>query len=482
MNLKDKSLFRQQCYINGEWVDANSGKTSPVTDPANGDVLGTVPNMGADETQTAIDAAHAALPAWKALTAKKRANILRKWFNLIMENVDDLGMIMTMEQGKPLAEAKGEIMYGASFIEWFAEEGKRIYGDVIPPHMADKRIIVLKEPIGVAAAITPWNFPSAMITRKAGPALAAGCTFICKSAHETPYSALALCELADRAGIPKGVLNIITGDAPAIGGVLTSSSIVQKLSFTGSTKIGKLLMKQCASTVKKVSMELGGNAPFMVFDDADVDLAVKGAMMCKFRNTGQTCVSANRIYVQAPIYDEFVEKLTAAVKTLKVGHGTEEGTTHGPLINLAALEKVEEHVKDAVSKGGRVTVGGKRHELGGTFYEATVVADATQEMLVAHEETFGPLAPIIKFETDEEAIAMANDTPFGLAAYFYANNMSRIFKIAEALESGMVGINNSILSTEVAPFGGVKESGIGREGSYMGIEEYVETKYLCISV
>ncbi len=482
MNLKDKSLFRQQCYINGSWLDANNGKTTTITDPANGNILGTVPDMGADETKTAIDAAHAAQPAWRAKTAKERANILRKWFNLIMENQDDLGMIMTMEQGKPLAEAKGEIGYGASFIEWFAEEGKRIYGDVIPPHMADKRIIIMKEPIGVAAAITPWNFPSAMITRKAGPALAAGCTFICKSAPETPYSALALCVLAERAGIPKGVLNIITGDAPAIGGELTSNPIVRKLSFTGSTAVGKLLMKQCASTVKKVSMELGGNAPFLVFDDADVDAAVQGAMMCKYRNTGQTCVTANRMYVQAGVYDEFVEKLTIEVKKLKAGHGTEEGVTQGPLITPAAIDKVETHVNDAIAKGGRITTGGKRHELGGNYFEPTVIADATHDMLIGSEETFGPLAPVIKFENDEDAIRMANDTPFGLAAYFYANNMSRIFKVAEALESGMVGVNNSILSTEAAPFGGVKESGIGREGSYMGIEEYVETKYLCIGL
>ncbi len=480
MDLSDTTLLRQQAFVDGRWTDADSGDTVEVTNPATGEVLGTVPKMGAVETRRAIDAANAAWPAWRAKTAKERAEILKKWFALLMENQEDLGVLMTAEQGKPLAEAKGEVAYAASFIEWFAEEGKRVYGDTIPPHGADKRIVVTKEPVGVVAAITPWNFPIAMITRKAGPALAAGCPIVIKPALETPYSALAMAELAHRAGVPAGVLNVVTGNAREIGGELTSSPIVRKLTFTGSTEVGKLLMEQCAGTVKKVSMELGGNAPFIVFDDADLDAAVAGAMASKYRNTGQTCVCANRIYVQDSVYDDFVSRLSQAVSGLTVGDGLKGETQQGPLINMAAVEKVEEHLEDAVSKGGRVVAGGKRHELGGTFFEPTIVADATQEMKIAKEETFGPLAPVIRFKDDDEVIRWANDTEFGLAAYFYARDIGRVWKTSEQLEYGIVGVNEGIISTEVAPFGGVKESGIGREGSYMGIEDYVETKYICM--
>ncbi len=478
--LKNGALFRQQCYIDGKWVDADSGAAIEVTNPATGDVLGTVPKLGREETARAVEAANRALPAWRSKTAKDRANIMRKWFNLMLENQDDLGLLMTMEQGKPLAEAKGEIAYGASFIEWFAEEAKRIYGDIIPPHQTDKRIVVIKQPIGVVAAITPWNFPNAMITRKAGPALAAGCTIVIKPATATPYSALALAELAERAGLPAGVLNIVTGSSRDIGGELTSNPTVRKLSFTGSTEVGKLLIEQCAGTVKKVSMELGGNAPFLVFDDADLDAAVEGAMMSKFRNTGQTCVCANRILVQDGVYDAFAAKLAQAVKGLKVGYGIEEGVNQGPLIDLAGLEKVEEHVSDAVGKGAKVAVGGARHERGGTFYQPTVLTGVTTDMKVTREETFGPVAPLFRFKTEDEAVAMANDTEFGLAAYFYARDLGRVWRVAEGLESGIVGINTGIISTEVAPFGGVKESGIGREGSKYGIEEFLEVKYLCM--
>jgi succinate-semialdehyde dehydrogenase/glutarate-semialdehyde dehydrogenase len=442
-------------------------------------VLGTVPRLGADETRRAIDAAAAAMPAWRALTAKERAAILRRWHDLMIEHTEELALLMTLEQGKPLTESRGEIAYAASFIEWFAEEAKRVYGDVIPGHQPDKRIIVLKEPVGVVAAITPWNFPAAMITRKAGPALAAGCTFVIKPASATPYSALALGVLAEQAGIPAGVFNVITGSAGAIGGELTSNPTVRKITFTGSTEIGKQLLVEAAATVKKVSMELGGNAPFIVFDDADLDAAVEGAMLSKYRNSGQTCVCTNRIYVQADIYDVFVEKLSAAVAELKVGPGTEDGVQQGPLIDMAAVEKVEEHIADALDKGGRVITGGKRHVLGGSFFEPTVVADATSDMLAAREETFGPLAPVFKFETDEEAIRLANATEFGLAAYFYGRDINRVWRAAEGIESGMIGINTGLISTEVAPFGGVKESGIGREGSKYGIEEFLETKYLC---
>ncbi|MDJ0937250.1 MAG: NADP-dependent succinate-semialdehyde dehydrogenase [Kiloniellales bacterium] len=478
--LTDPDLFRELCYVDGQWVGADSGETQEVNNPASGDVMGTVPKMGAEETRRAIEAAERAWPAWRAKTAKERAAVLRRWFELMMENQDDLAVLMTMEQGKPLAEAKGEIAYGASFIEWFAEEGKRIYGDTIPQHQADKRIVVIKQPVGVVATITPWNFPNAMITRKCGPALAAGCPVVVKPASQTPYSALALAELGERAGLPKGILNVVTGSASAIGGEMTSNPIVRKLSFTGSTEIGKLLMQQSAATVKKVSMELGGNAPFIVFDDADLDAAVEGAMLCKFRNTGQTCVCANRILVQDTVYDAFAEKLSAAVAKLKVGNGLEAGISQGPLIDLAAIEKVEEHVADATEKGARVVSGGQRHALGGTFYEPTILADVTTEMKVTTEETFGPVAPLFRFKTEDEAVAMANDTEFGLASYFYARDLGRVWRVGEALESGIVGINTGIISTEVAPFGGVKESGVGREGSHYGIDEFLEVKYLCM--
>ncbi len=480
MKLNDGKLFRQQCYINGAWTDADSGESIDVTNPATGEKLGTVPKMGAAETKRAIEAANAAWPAWRAKTAKERAQILRKWFELMMANQDDLGTLMTAEQGKPLAEAKGEVAYAASFIEWFGEEGKRAYGDTIPQHGADKRIVVIKEPVGVVAAITPWNFPAAMITRKAGPALAAGCPIVIKPATETPFSALAMAELAERAGVPKGIVNVVTGTAREIGGEMTSNPIVRKLTFTGSTEVGKILMKQCADTVKKVSMELGGNAPFIVFDDADLDAAVTGAMASKYRNTGQTCVCANRIYVQAGVYDDFVAKLSKAVSAMTVGDGLKGETQQGPLINMAAVEKVEEHLADATSKGAKIAVGGKRHVLGGTFFEPTIVTEVTQDMKVAKEETFGPLAPIFRFNTDEEVIKWANDTEFGLAAYFYSRDIGRVWKTAEALEYGIVGINEGIISTEVAPFGGMKESGVGREGSKYGIDDYLETKYLCM--
>jgi len=479
-NLKDPKLFRQQAYIDGGWADADSGETIEVNNPATGETLGTVPKMGADETRRAIEAANRAWPEWREKTAKERANILRKWFDLCMENQEDLAILMTLEQGKPLAESKGEIVYGSSFIEWFAEEGKRIYGDVIPPHQADKRIVVEKQPIGVVAAITPWNFPNAMITRKCAPALAAGCPVVIKPAGQTPYSALALAELAERAGFPKGVINIVTGSSKAIGGEMTSNPIVRKLSFTGSTEVGKLLMEQCASTVKKVSLELGGNAPFIVFDDADLDAAVAGAMMCKFRNTGQTCVCANRILVHDKVYDAFAKKLTEKVNAMNVGFGLDEGVNLGPLIDAQGLNKVKEHVEDAVSKGAEVAAGGSEHELGGTFYRPTVLTGVTTEMKVTNEETFGPVAPLFRFSDEDEAIRMANDTPFGLAAYFYARDMSRIWRVGEALEYGIIGINTGIISTEVAPFGGVKESGIGREGSKYGIEDFLEIKYMCM--
>ncbi|WP_421707982.1 NADP-dependent succinate-semialdehyde dehydrogenase [Algihabitans sp.] len=478
--LSDHSLFRQQCYVNGAWVDADSGETLEVTNPATGETLGQIPKMGAAETRRAIEAAEAAWPAWRAKTAKERAQILRRWFDLMMENQEDLAILMTMEQGKPLTESRGEIAYGASFVEWFAEEAKRIYGDVIPGHQPDKRIVVLKQPVGVVAAITPWNFPNAMITRKAAPALAAGCPIVLKPATQTPFSALALAELAERAGLPKGLFSIVTGSAKEIGGEMTGNPIVRKVTFTGSTEVGKLLMKQSAETVKKVSMELGGNAPFLVFDDADLDAAVEGAMMSKFRNTGQTCVCANRIYVQDSVYDAFAAKLAARVKELKVGYGLEEGVSQGPLIDVAAVEKVEEHVADATSKGAKIAVGGQRHELGGTFFQPTLLTEVTTDMKVTSEETFGPVAPLFRFGTEEEGIALANDTEFGLASYFYARDLGRIWRVGEGLESGIVGVNTGIISTEVAPFGGVKESGVGREGSKYGIDDYLEIKYMCI--
>jgi len=478
--LKDPSLFRQQCYIDGKWLDADSGKSVAVNNPATGETLGTIPNMGTAETKRAIEAANAAWPVWRKKTAKERAVILRKLFNLMMENQDDLAMLMTAEQGKPLAESKGEVAYSASFIEWFAEEGKRTYGDVIPTFAADKRIIVQKEPVGVVAAITPWNFPSAMIARKAGPALAAGCPIVIKPATQTPFSALAMAELAHRAGIPAGVFNVITGSAREIGGEMTSNPIVRKLTFTGSTEVGKLLMKQCAETVKKTSMELGGNAPFIVFDDADLDAAVEGAIASKYRNTGQTCVCANRLLVQDGVYDAFAAKLAAAVGRLKVGDGLKGETQQGPLIDEKAVAKVEEHIADAVKKGARIIAGGKRHALGGTFFEPTILADVTPQMAVAREETFGPVAPLFRFKTEAEAVQMSNDTEFGLAAYFYSRDIGRIWRTAEQIEYGIVGINTGLISTEVAPFGGVKESGIGREGSMYGIDDYLVIKYMCL--
>ena len=480
--LKDPKLFRQQCYIDGAWVDADKGETIDVTNPADNGKLGTVPKMGASETRRAIEAANAAFPAWRAKTAKERATILRRLFDLMLANQDDLAALMTAEQGKPLTEAKGEVAYSASFIEWFAEEGKRVYGDTIPGHQADKRIVVTKEPIGVVGAITPWNFPSAMITRKAGPALAAGCTVVLKPATATPYSALALAELAERAGVPKGVFNVVTGSASAIGGELTGNPIVRKITFTGSTEIGKVLLEQCAATVKKASMELGGNAPFIVFDDADLDKAVEGAIASKYRNAGQTCVCANRLLVQDGVYDEFAARLAEAVNKLKVGNGFEAGVVQGPLIDMAAVEKVEEHIADALGKGARVVVGGSRHALGGSFFQPTVLADVTTDMKVTREETFGPVAPLFRFKTEEEAIRMANDTEFGLASYFYSRDLSRVWRVSEGLEYGIVGINTGIISTEVAPFGGVKESGLGREGSKYGIDDYLEMKYLCMGI
>ncbi|MEK6211245.1 MAG: NADP-dependent succinate-semialdehyde dehydrogenase [Pseudomonadota bacterium] len=482
LSLKDQKLFRQQGCINGEWRDADSKATINVTNPADGSVIGTIPKMGAAETRRAIEAANAALPAWRAKLAKERANILRKWFELMIANTDDLALIMTTEQGKPLAEAKGEIAYAASFIEWFAEEAKRVYGDVIPQHQADKRLVVIKQPVGVCGLITPWNFPAAMITRKAAPALAAGCTVVIKPATQTPYSAFALAELAERAGIPRGVINIVSGSAKEIGGELTSNTTVRKISFTGSTEVGALLMKQSADTIKKVSLELGGNAPFLVFDDADIDAAVEGAMISKYRNNGQTCVCANRILVQGGVYDRFAAKLAEKVRALKVGRGTEAGVNIGPLINENAVAKVEEHIQDAVSKGAKIVVGGKKHALGGLFFEPTVLTGVNTTMKVTREETFGPVAPLYRFETEEEGVAMANDTEFGLASYFYARDIGRIWRVGEGIESGMVGVNTGLISNEVAPFGGVKQSGIGREGSKYGIEEYLEIKYLCIGI
>jgi succinate-semialdehyde dehydrogenase / glutarate-semialdehyde dehydrogenase len=478
--LSDSRLFRQSCYIDGAWVDGAGGGTVSVDNPATGEIVGTVPKLGAAETRKAIEAANSAFPEWRKKTAKERAAVLRRWYDLMIANQEDLARLMTIEQGKPLVESRGEVVYAAAFLEWFGEEAKRVYGDTIPGHQPDKRIVVIKQPIGVVACITPWNFPLAMITRKAGPAIAAGCTVVVKPASQTPFSALALAELAERAGIPKGVFNVVTGSASEIGGELTSNPIVKKLSFTGSTEIGKVLMQQCAATVKKVSLELGGNAPFIVFDDADLDAAVEGAMASKYRNTGQTCVCVNRIYVQDAVYDAFAGKLAEAVKKLKPASGLEPGATQGPLIDDKAVAKVEEHIQDALSKGARVVTGGKRHALGGRFFEPTVLADVAPASLMAREETFGPVAPLFRFQTEAEAVAMANDTEFGLAAYFYGRDIGRVWRVAEALESGMVGINTGLISTEVAPFGGVKESGLGREGSKYGIEEFLEIKYLCL--
>jgi succinate-semialdehyde dehydrogenase / glutarate-semialdehyde dehydrogenase len=480
LQLKDPTLLRQQAYINGVWSDADNGETHPVTNPATGEQIGTVPRMGAAETRRAIDAANAAWPAWRKKTAKERAAILRKWNDLILANTDDLALLMTAEQGKPLTESRGEVAYGASFIEWFGEEAKRVAGETLASPWPDRRLLVTKEPIGVCAAITPWNFPIAMITRKAGPALAAGCPMVLKPAESTPYCALALAELAERAGVPPGVFSVLTGASKDIGGEMTSNPIVRKLTFTGSTAIGRLLMEQSAPTIKKLSLELGGNAPFIVFDDADLDAAVEGAIASKYRNAGQTCVCANRLYVQDGVYEQFAEKLVAAVEKLKVGNGVEEGVTQGPLIDEKAVQKVEEHVADALSKGGRLLTGGKRHALGHSFFQPTVIADIGNDMIVAKEETFGPLAPLFRFKTDEEVIALANDTEFGLASYFYSRDIGRIWRVAEGLECGIVGVNTGLISNEVAPFGGVKQSGLGREGSQHGIDEYLVVKYICL--
>jgi succinate-semialdehyde dehydrogenase / glutarate-semialdehyde dehydrogenase len=480
--LKDPLLFRQMAYLSGAWRSAANTETFEVRDPATGSLVGRVPLMGAVETREAIEAANAAWPAWRSKTAKERGAILRRWFDLMIQHADDLALILSTEQGKSLTEAKGEIAYAASFLEWFGEEGKRVYGDTIPTPASDKRIVVVKEPIGVCAAITPWNFPAAMITRKVGPALAAGCTIVVKPAEATPFSALAMAVLAERAGVPAGVFSVVTGDPKAIGGELTSNPIVRKLSFTGSTQVGRFLMSQCAPTVKKVSLELGGNAPFIVFDDADLDAAVQGAIASKYRNSGQTCVCTNRFYVHEAVYDRFAEKLASAVSRLKVGRGTEPGVEQGPLINEAAVQKVEAHIADALAKGAAVIAGGKRHALGHGFFEPTVLRNVTPAMKVAKEETFGPLAPLFKFTSDDEVIQLANDTEFGLAAYFYSRDIGRIWKVAEALEYGMVGVNTGLISNEVAPFGGVKQSGMGREGSHYGIDDYVVVKYLCMAV
>ena len=478
--LGDPALFRQQCYVNGEWMDATGGLAIEVDNPATGEIIGTVPALGAEETRVAIEAADAAWAGWRSRPAKARANLMRRWFELMMQHQEDLAVLMTSEQGKPLAESRGEIAYAASFVEWFAEEGKRVYGDVINHPLPGKRIVVLKQPIGVVASITPWNFPAAMITRKCAPALAAGCPVVIRPASQTPFSALALAALAERAGIPPGVINVVTGPSGAMGAELTSNPTVRKLSFTGSTEVGKLLMSQCASTVKKVSLELGGNAPFIVFDDADLDAAVAGAMASKYRNAGQTCVCANRLLVQDGIHDAFAAKMAEAVKGLKVGNGLEDGTQQGPLIDLRAVEKVEEHIADATAKGAMVAAGGGRHALGGSFFQPTLLTGVTPAMAVAREETFGPVAPLFRFSTEDEAIRMANDTEFGLAAYFYSRDVGRVWRVSEGLEYGIVGVNEGIISNEVAPFGGVKESGIGREGSKYGIDDFIEIKYLCM--
>lgn len=481
LQLQRPELLRQQAYINGQWCDAASGNTIAVDNPATGEIIAHVSSLTAEETRAAIDAADAALPAWRAKTAKERATILRRWYELMLANQEDLARLMTAEQGKPLVESRGEIVYAASFLEWFAEEGKRIYGDMIPSPLADRRFLVMKQPIGVCAAITPWNFPSAMITRKAGPALAAGCTMVLKPASQTPLSALALAVLAEEAGVPAGVFSVVTGSAGTIGSELTSNPTVRKLTFTGSTEVGRVLMRECADTIKKVSLELGGNAPFIVFDDADLDAAVVGALASKYRNAGQTCVCANRLLVQDGVYDQFAEKLAAAVAGLKIGNGLEEGITQGPMIDEKALQKVEEHIADAKEKGGEVIAGGKRHALGGRFFEPTIIKHVTPAMKVAKEETFGPLAPLFRFSTEQEALAMANDTEYGLAAYFYTRDLGRTFRVSEGLEYGIVGVNTGIISTEVAPFGGIKASGLGREGSKYGIEDYLEIKYVALA-
>ena len=478
--LRDPSLFREQAYVGGKWIGADSGKTIEVTDPATGERLGSIPDLGEAETRRAIEAADTAFRAWRQKTGKERSQILRKWFDLLMANQEDLSIIMTREQGKSLAESRGEIAYGASFLEWFAEEAKRIYGDIIPQTVASRRVMVFKQPIGVCGMITPWNFPNAMITRKSAPGLAVGCTVVVKPATFTPFSALALGELAERAGIPPGVFNVITGGARAIAGELTSNKTVRKLSFTGSTEVGKILLKQCADTVKKVSMELGGHAPFIVFDDADIDAAVQGAMLCKFRNSGQTCVCTNRIYVQAGVYDEFAQKFSKAAAALKVGNGMDAGTEMGPLIEPSAVDKAEDHIKDAVAHGASIMTGGERHQLGGLFFEPTVLSACNMDMKIAREETFGPVAPLFRFETEDEVVKMANDSDVGLAGYFYARDLGRVFRVAEALEVGLLGVNDGVIATEVAPFGGVKESGLGREGSKYGVDDYLELKYVSL--
>jgi succinate-semialdehyde dehydrogenase/glutarate-semialdehyde dehydrogenase len=480
LQLKDPTLLRQQAYINGEWSDADNGATLAVTNPATGEQLGTIPLMGTAETKRAIAAANAAWPAWRKKSAKERSVILRKWNDLILENTEDLAQLMTAEQGKPLTESRGEVAYGASFIEWFGEEAKRVAGETLASPWPDRRLLVTKEPIGVCAAITPWNFPIAMITRKAGPALAAGCPMVLKPAESTPYCALALAVLAERAGVPPGVFSVVTGTPKDIGAEMTSNPTVRKLTFTGSTAVGRLLMEQSAKTIKKLSLELGGNAPFIVFDDADLDAAVEGALASKYRNAGQTCVCANRIYVQDGVYERFAEKLVAAVGKLKVGNGVEPGVTQGPLIDEKAVQKVEQHVADALAKGGRLLTGGKRHELGHSFFQPTVIADVSNDMIVATEETFGPLAPLFRFKTDDEAVELANNTEFGLASYFYSRDIGRIWRVAEGLESGMVGVNTGLISNEIAPFGGVKQSGLGREGSHYGLDDFLVIKYICL--
>ena len=480
MNLSDPGIFHEQCYINGQWKSANSGQTIDVTNPATGAVIARVPHMGAAETAEALVAAEQAQKSWRNALARERSDILRRWHDLMLENQEDLAHIMTLEQGKPLAEARGEIAYAASFLDWFASEARRVGGETIPQHQSDKRIVVIKQPIGVCVAITPWNFPAAMITRKVGPALAAGCAVVVKPATQTPLSALALCELAERAGLPAGVMSALTGSSSAIGGEMTSNPVVRHLSFTGSTEVGRLLMRQCSDSIIQLALELGGNAPFIVFDDADVDAAVEGAMISKYRNAGQTCVCANRIYVQDGIYDEFAEKLSVAVSHLQVGDGMQDGVTQGPLIDMNAVQKVEEHIADAVQHGAEVIAGGSRHELGGTWFQPTLLRNVTSDMQVSREETFGPLAPLFRFEDETQVVEMANNTEFGLASYFYSRDLARVWRVAEQLEYGMVGINTGLISTEVAPFGGVKQSGLGREGSSHGIEEYLEMKYLCI--
>jgi len=483
MHLREAALFRQQCLVDGSWINADSGVSTAITNPATGEILGRVPELGASETRRAIQAAQDALPGWRAFTAQARALLLRRWFNLLLEHQDDLARLMTLEQGKPLAEARGEILYAASFLEWFAEEGKRVYGDVIPSPWPDRRILVTREPVGVCAAITPWNFPAAMIARKAGAALAAGCTLVVKPAPETPFSALALAVLAQQAGLPDGVLNVVTGPAQVIGDEILDNPLVRKLSFTGSTRTGQYLMQRCAGTLKRLSLELGGNAPFIVFDDADLEAAVTGALASKYRNSGQTCVCANRFLIQNGVYDAFAKRLTEAVRAqLTVGNGLEPGVVQGPLINAAALSKVEQHVADALAQGAKLLTGGRRHSLGGTFYEPTVLSEVTPAMQIAREETFGPVAPLFRFQTEAEAVTWANATEFGLAAYFYSRDLSRVMRVTEALRYGMVGVNTGLISTEVAPFGGVKASGFGREGSKYGIEEYLDLKYLCIGL